>query len=54
MITREPVLGFLTARSSSVDTEIQTQLDLRPYAIMRGERRQRNALRCGCRAGVCC
>jgi hypothetical protein len=28
---------ILTARSGSVDTEIQAQLDLRPYAIMRGE-----------------
>ena len=28
---------ILTTRGSSVDTEIQAQLDLRPYAIMRGE-----------------
>ena len=28
---------ILTARSSSVDIEIQAQLDLRPYAVMRGE-----------------
>lgn len=28
---------ILTARSSSVDTQFQAQLDLRPYAIMRGE-----------------
>lgn len=28
---------ILTARISSVDTEIQAQLDLRPHAIMRGE-----------------
>ncbi len=28
---------ILTTGSSSVDTEVQAQLDLRPYAIMRGE-----------------
>lgn len=28
---------ILTTRSGSVDTEIQARLDLRPYAIMRGE-----------------
>jgi hypothetical protein len=28
---------ILTTRSSPVDTEIQAQLDLRPYAITRGE-----------------
>lgn len=28
---------ILTARISSVDTEIQAQLDFRPHAIMRGE-----------------
>lgn len=37
---KAPVLilaWILTARSGSVDTEIQAQLDLRLYAIMRGE-----------------